>query len=96
MDMEGLDLDAQRELNTAVRETLLAVYAGRTRMSDHRDLFARFREMNAQARRSTFAMRIPDLGLGAGEAVGVDLRSVDENADPPEAAGGITLIIVGT
>jgi hypothetical protein len=95
-DMEGLDLDAQRELNTAVRETLLAVYAGRTRMSDHRDLFARFREMNAQARRSTFAMRIPDLGLGAGEAVGVDLRSVDENADPPEAAGGITLIIVGT
>ena len=95
-DREGLDLDAQRELNAAVRETLNAVYAGRTRMSDHRDLFAKFREMNAQARRSTFAMRIPDLGLGAQEAVGIDLRSVDENADPPEAAGGITLIVVGT
>jgi hypothetical protein len=95
-DKEGLDLDAQRELNAAVRETLHAVYAGRTRMSDHRDLFAKFREMNAQARRSTFAMRVPDLGLGAEEAVGVDLRSVDENADPPEATGGITLIIVGT
>jgi hypothetical protein len=95
-DREGLDLDAQRELHAAVRETLHAVYAGRTRFSDHRDLFAKFREMNAQALRSTFAMRIPDLGLGAGEAVGADLRSVDENADPPEAVGGITLIIVGT
>jgi hypothetical protein len=93
-DREGLDLDAQRELKAAVRETLQAVYAGRTRVSDHRDLFAKFREMNAQARRSTFAMRIPDLGLSAGEAVGVDLRSV-ESGDPPEAAGGITLIIVG-
>jgi hypothetical protein len=65
-------------------------------MSDHRDLFAKFREMNAQARRSTFAMRIPDLGLSAEEVVGVYLRSVDENADPPEATGEITLIIVGT
>lgn len=94
-DKEGLDLDAQRELNAAVREKLQAI-TGRIRLSDQRDLFARLREMNLQARRSTFTIRIPDLGLGAGEAVGVDLRSVDENADPLEATGGITLIIVGT
>lgn len=95
-DSEGLDLDSQRELNAAVRETLQAIYAGRTRMSHHRDLFARFRAMNAEARRSTFTMTIPDLGLGPGQAVGVDVRSIDANAEPPEVVGGITLIIVGS
>jgi hypothetical protein len=95
-DKEGLDLDSQRELNAAVRETLQAIYAGRTRMSYHRELFARFRAMNAEARRSTFTMMIPDLGLGPGQAVGVDVRSIDANAEPPEAVGGITLIIVGS
>ena len=96
IDREGLDLDAQRELNAAVRETLRAVYAGETSLSKHRDLFARFRAMNAQARRSTFTMTIPDLGLDLGQAVGVEVRSVDANADPPEVVGGITLIIVGS
>jgi hypothetical protein len=95
MDNEGLDLDAQRELYTAVRDTLRAVYAGETRMADHRDLFAKFRAMNAQARRSTFTMTIPDLGLDPGEAVGLDVRSVDANTEPREVVGGITLIIVG-
>jgi hypothetical protein len=94
-DKEGVDLDARRELNTAVREVLDAVYAGRTQISDHRELFARFREMNAQARRSTLTMTIPDLGLGPGEAVGLDLRSIDDNAEPAETVGGITLIILG-
>ena len=96
MDREGLDLDGQRELNAAVRETLRAVYAGETRMADHRDLFAKFRAMNAQARRSTFTMTIPGLGLDPGQAVGLEVRSVDANSEPPEVVGGITLIIVGS
>jgi hypothetical protein len=95
IDRDGLDLDAQRELNTAVREALRAVYAGEARMADHRYLFAKFREMNAQARRSIFTMSVPDLGLGPGEAVGLDMRSIDANTEPAEAVGGITLIIVG-
>jgi hypothetical protein len=95
IDKEGWDLAAQRELNAAVREALRAIYAGRTRISDHRDLFAKFREMNAQARRSSFTMTIPELGLGPGEAVGLEMRAVDENVEPAEAVGGITLIIVG-
>lgn len=92
---DGLDLDAQRELGAAVREALRSVHAGRSRMSDHRDLLAKFRAMNAEARRSTFAMRIPDVGLREGEAVGVELRAIDDNAEPAEAAGGITLVVVG-
>ena len=96
MDKEGLDLNAQRELNAAVKETLRAVYAGRTRIADHRNLFAKFRDMNTQARRSTFMMTIPDLGLDPGQAVGLDMRAVDTNTEPSEAVGGITLIIVGS
>jgi len=95
-DDDGLGLDAQRELNLAMREVLEAVYAGRTRLSEHRGLLTKFREMTAQAVRSTFTMKIPDLGLAAGEAVGVDMRSVDENAAAAEIIGGITLIVVGT
>ena len=95
MDREGLDLETQRELNTTVRKVLHAVNAGETRMRDHRDLFARFRAMNRQARRSTFTMTIPELGLKPGEALGLELRSVDENFEQPEIVGGITLIIVG-
>jgi hypothetical protein len=94
-EREAIDLDTQRELNAAVKETLQAVYAGRTRLGDHRDLFAKFREMNAQARRSTFTMTIPDLGLREGQAVALDMRAIDTNAEPPETTGGITLIIVG-
>jgi hypothetical protein len=64
-------------------------------MADHRDLFAKFREMNTQARRSMFTMTVPDIGLQAGQAVGLDVTSVDENREPPEVIGGITLVIVG-
>ena len=94
-DRDGFDLGNQRELNTAVRDVLRAIEAGETRRADHRDLFAKFRDMNAQARRSTFTMTVPDLGLRAGEAVGLDVTSVDENSDQPEVVGGITLVIVG-
>jgi hypothetical protein len=72
-----------------VKETLQAVYAGRTRLGDHRDLFAKFREMNAQARRSTFTMTIPDLGLREGQAVALEVRAIDTNVEPPETTGGI-------
>lgn len=51
--------------------------------------------MNAQARFSTFAMTVPDLGLQPGEAVGLVVTSVDENSDQPDVVGGITLVIVG-
>ena len=64
-------------------------------MANQRDLFAKFREMNAQQRRSVFTMTIPDLGLQADQAVGLDLTSVDENRERPEVIGGITLVIVG-
>jgi hypothetical protein len=94
IDDEGFDLDTQRQLNAAVRKTLQAVYAGHTRMSDHRELFSKFRAMNAQARRSTFTMTIPKLGLDPGQAVGLEVRSVDANTESTEIVGGITLIIV--
>ena len=94
-DREGFDLDAQRELNTVVWDVIRAVNEGETRMADHRDLFAQFREMNAQARRSTFTMTMPDVGLQADQAIGLDVTSVDENQQPPEVIGGITLVIVG-
>lgn len=85
---DGLDLDTQRELKAAVRDVLRAIADGKTRMKDHRDLFAKFRDMNVQARRSTFGMAIPDLGLQPGEAVGLDVTAVEENAAQPEVFGG--------
>jgi hypothetical protein len=94
-DREGLDLDAQRELNAAVRDVLREIDAGKTKMSKHRDLFAKLRAMNAEARRSRFILHLPDLGLGPGEAVGLDVRAVDASTDAAEAVGGITLIVVG-
>jgi hypothetical protein len=94
-DPQGLDLGAQRELNVAVRDVLQAIAAGKTRMAEHRELFAKFRAMSGQARRSIFAMTVPDLGLASGQAVGLDISGLDDNLDPPEVFGGITLVIVG-
>lgn len=94
-DPEGLHLASQRELNSAVRDVLRAINAEKTRMADHRDLFAKFRQMNAQARRSTFALTVPDIGLQPRQAVGLEITAIDENADNPEVFGGITLVIVG-
>lgn len=95
MDRDGYGLDKQRELTTAAREVLRSTQAGETRMADHRDIFDKFRAMNVQIRRSTFTMTIPDLGLPRGQGVGLDIRSIDENLEPPEIVGGITLIIMG-
>ena len=92
---EGFDLGIQLELNTAVWEALRWVNAGGSPTENQRELFAKFREMNAQQRRSVFAMTIPDLGLQADQAVGLNLTSVDENRERPELIGGITLVIVG-
>jgi hypothetical protein len=95
-DPEGLDLGAQRELNAAVRDVLRKVAAGTARMADYRDVFAKFRRMNSQARRSTFRMALPDLGLAPRQAVGLDITAVDENDADPQVFGGITVVVIGT
>lgn len=92
-DPEGLGLDEQRELKRAVRDVLRAVGDGETRLSAHRELLRRFRKMNAQARRSAFAMTVPHIGLQPRQAVGLEISAVDENTDPAETVGGITVII---
>jgi hypothetical protein len=94
-DQEGADLDKQRALKGKVWEVAAAVSAGAERFSQHRELLKEFRQMNAQARLTTFAMKVPDLGLQPGQAVGVEITAIDENLDTPMLAGGITLVIVG-
>ena len=94
-DRAGFDLGSQRELESAVREVLNAVQAGKTKLSQHRDLLAKFREMTGQVRRSRFAMTVPDIGLQPGQAVGLEMAALDQNTDPPDAFGGIMIIIVG-
>jgi len=94
-DPDGMPPGAQRELNTAVRDVLRDVHAGTARMADHRDLFARFRKMNSEARRTTFRMTVPDIGLQPRQAVGLEITSINETWQPPEVFGGITLVIVG-
>jgi hypothetical protein len=95
-DPEGIDLQSWRKIRSAVQEVLAAIDAGRTRMADHRDLFAEFREVNGQARRSSFQLHAPDLGLDEGQAVGVHIRSVDRtDQGEGEVLGGLTLLIVG-
>ena len=94
-DPSGFDLGTQRELGHAVRDVLTGVQAGKTKLSQHRDLLRKFREMTGQARRSRFVMTIPEIGLRAGEAVGLEMAALDQNSDPPEPFGGIMIIIVG-
>jgi hypothetical protein len=91
----GFDLGTQRELQAAVRDVLAAVEAGKTRLSEHRDLLAKFRGMTAETARSRLTMTIPDLGLPAGLAVGLELTAVDRNVEPAEPFGGVMIIVVG-
>jgi hypothetical protein len=95
-DPEGVDLGTQRELRRMVRDALAEIDAGKARPAAHRDLFAKFRDINGQTRRSTFRMEVPDLGLGAGQAAAVHIRATDrELGDHDAALGGITLLVVG-
>jgi len=95
-DPEAVDLGTQRELRRMVRDALAEIAAGKARPADHRDLFAKFRDVNRQARRSTFKMEVPDLGLGRGQAAAVHIRATDrELGDHDAALGGLTLIVVG-
>lgn len=95
-DPEGVDLGTQRELRRMVRDALAEIDAGKARPADHRDLFAKFRDINGQTRRSTFRMEAPDLGLGPGQAAAVHIRAADrELGDHDAALGGMTLIVVG-
>jgi hypothetical protein len=95
-DPEGVDLGTQRELRRMVRDALAEIDAGKARPADHRDLFAKFRDINSQTRRSTFRMEAPDLGLGRGQAAAVHIRAADrELGDHDAALGGMTLIVVG-
>jgi hypothetical protein len=94
-DPEGVDIQTQHEVAAAVYDVLEQVAAGKTHTSEHRDLFRRFREVNSEARRTWFKMEAPDLGLGEGEVVGVDLRAVDLADDRAGWLGGMTLLIVG-
>ena len=94
-DPAGFDLGTQRELGLAVRNVLAEVDAGKTKMSQHRDLLAKHREMTAQARRSRFEMTVPDIGLHEGEAIGLELTATDQNLDPEQPFGGVLIIVVG-
>ena len=79
-----------------VRDALAEIAAGKARSADHRDLFAKFRDVGRQTRRSVFKMEAPDLGLAPGQAAAVHLRATDrELGDNDAALGGITLIVVG-
>ena len=95
-DPEGTDLGTQRELRRMVRDALAEIAAGKARPADHRDLFAKFREIGRETRRSVFRMQAPDLGLGRGQAAAVHIRATDrELGDHDAPLGGITLIVVG-
>ena len=95
-DPEGVDLGTQRELRLAVRDALAEIAAGKARPAAHRDLFAKFRDVGRETRRSVFKMEAPDLGLAPGQAAAVHLRATDrELGDNDAALGGITLIVVG-
>ena len=95
-DPEGTDLGTQRELRRMVRDALAEIAAGKARPADHRDLFAKFREVNGPARRSTFKMQAPELGLAPGQAAAVHIRAVDEGGRGAEdVLGGLTMLVVG-
>lgn len=94
-DGDAIDLESLHEVDRMVAEALRSVGAGRSRMVDHRDLFATFREVRAQTRRTSLTMTTPDIGLQRGQAIGLDVRAIDEHGRRPEVVGGLTVVIVG-
>lgn len=73
---DGLSVEHQRELLAELRR---ALREGGLRGPDGRELVRRFREMRAEAQRSSFGITIPNLGLPRGHAVGAgrDLHGGD-------------------
>lgn len=95
-DPEAADTGTLRELRLMVRDAMAEIAAGKARSADHRDLFAKFREVNGPARRSTFKMQAPELGLGPGQAAAVHIRAVDEGGlGAEDVLGGLTMLVVG-
>jgi hypothetical protein len=92
---DGMGLDEQRKLTQEMRRVLAEIDAGKAKASSHKELFAQFRKMNAGATQSTFTMKIPDLNLQKGQAIGLDITATDENLAEDQIFGGITLIIAG-
>ena len=89
---DGLSVEHQRELLAELRR---ALREGGLRGPDGRELVRRFREMRAEAQRSSFGITIPNLGLPRGHAVGLDVTSTEATDEGPSTVGGITLLIVG-
>ncbi|MBP9503554.1 MAG: hypothetical protein KBF17_15455 [Candidatus Promineofilum sp.] len=95
-DPEEIDWAAQVEIRQMIKRVQAEIDAGLTRRADHRDLFAKYREINGRTRRSTFKMHTPDIGLAPNQAIGLHIRSFDHgNPEEAEVLGGITLLIVG-
>ena len=93
-DPRGPDLGELRATRRRLQEALAEISAGKAASSEHRELFARWREMNSQALLSSFKMEIPDLGLSAGQVAGIHIQTVELD-DSHAMQGGLTLLITG-
>lgn len=90
---EGMDVQTQAAITQDVLASFQVINAEQARPSAFRDLYRLYREMNQPMQLTQFAMQLPDFGLQAGQAVGIQIRNLNNLTQ--QIKGGITLIITG-
>lgn len=92
-DGDAVSLDRQAELTDRVLEALRALDSGRAEAGRFKELFREFRAMSAETVRSRVTLRLPDVPLEGGEAVGVNL--IGRNMATDRVTGGIGMFVTG-
>ena len=86
-------LEMQRKIEGQSQKILALINSGKRKSSEFKRELKELREMNAENMMTPFKMKIPNLGLKKGEAVGFEI--VGRNATNGVIIGGITLIVKG-
>lgn len=86
-------LELQRKIEAQSQKILRLINSGKRKSSEFKKELKELREMNAENMMTPFRMKIPNLGLKRGEAVGFEI--VGRNATNGLVVGGITLIVKG-
>ncbi|MFZ2898889.1 MAG: hypothetical protein WA004_09720 [Saprospiraceae bacterium] len=89
----GASIREQANIFRQVEQAVKAINKGEANHQQYRETFKEFRSMNREIQRTTFDLKIPDLGLKKGEATGFSI--VCTNKVTGRIKGGITLIVTG-
>ena len=92
-DRKAVSLERQAELTKEVLAAMRAVERGRRQPTAFKDLLKEFRDMSAQSHRTRVTLTVPDVGLGTGQAVALNV--IRRDAVDERVTGGIGLFVAG-